>query len=316
MDAIIRPAALMPNVSVHGIAASESTRAQRYAQQVDIPKAYETAEELYAAPAIDLVYIGLPPSAHASVAIAALKAGRDVLCEKPLALDATEAKTMADVAVAEDRLLIEAFHYRYHPLMQRLLGIVESGCLGEIYDIQAHFSVPVPQTAGEFRYNPTLGGGALMDLGCYPIHWIRTVTGTEPIVLEAEVLALQNGVDVTTRAVLSVSDTCRAEVYCSMSERLPRGIDAGLEVRGTQGRVILSNPLQPEFGSVLTLEVGGGREVSTFDGSTFPHQLRDVLARLEDRSQPLTGGEDAVANMAVIDAIRALATTDRIQEVG
>ncbi len=163
---------------------------------------------------VDLVYNALPPAGHAQWTIAALEAGKDVLCEKPFAMNAAQVRRMNDAAARSGKYLVEAFHYRHHAVMQRAVAIARSGELGTLTSAEAFFEVPIPYRAGELRWTREQGGGALMDLGCYPVHTLRAVLGGEPKVLSAECV-LEHGVDVSTRAALDFAGVA-ATLSCSM----------------------------------------------------------------------------------------------------
>ncbi|HEY5848026.1 MAG TPA: Gfo/Idh/MocA family oxidoreductase, partial [Microlunatus sp.] len=200
--AVINPARRHPDVEVTAVAARELSRAQRFAARHAIPRAYGSYADLLTDPAIDAVYIGLPNALHGRWIAAAVAAGKHVLCEKPLTANADEAGSVAElVAARPDLVVMEAFHYRYHPLMERLLKIIESGELGRIERLAASFCFPVPPP-GNIRWSYELAGGALMDAGVYPIHLLRTLTGAEPEVVAAEARTRRPGVDRLFRADL------------------------------------------------------------------------------------------------------------------
>jgi len=302
-EAIIAPAKLSTDIELRAIAASNRARAETYAEEHTIARALDDYHALVRADDIDLVYIGLPPHAHMEWAIAAMKRGKHVLCEKPIALNADQAAMMVACAQECGVHLIEAFHYRYHPLMLRTLSIVEGGGLGDIIDVVAHFSVPVRARDGEFRYREEMGGGAMMDLGCYPVHWVRTILKKEPEKITATLNAGVGAVDVDISAKLTFPSGPIAYVSCSMEETLPEGINAYLNIKGSKGTLKVENPLQPEVGARLVLCVGDEVTEELYRGATFPHQLDYVIRQLNGEAPPLTGGADAIANMRVIDNI-------------
>ncbi|MEM8936691.1 MAG: Gfo/Idh/MocA family oxidoreductase [Pseudomonadota bacterium] len=302
-EAIIAPARDIPEVSVDVIAASDLDRAHAYAELHRIPQALGSYDALIALEDIDLIYIGLPPHAHKEWAIKAMESGKHVLCEKPLALSLQDADAMTTCAMQNDRSLIEAFHYRFHPLFIRTMDLVRNKALGALKSAHGKFNVPVTFTNREFRYQPEMGGGALMDLGCYPIHWLRSIFGTTPKVMGSEVTLARYGVDVATRADLQFDNGATATIECSMDESLPNTLDATLVVKGVDGVLNVSNPLQPELGSRLTLDSKSTRLDEQYEGSTFPYQLRYVTQQLRANAPALTGGVDAVANMRVIEDI-------------
>ncbi len=302
---LLAPAAGMASVEVACVAARDRRRAEIFAGEHGIAQVLEDYAHVVAAP-VDAIYVPLPPSEHAEWTIRALEAGKHVLCEKPFALCAEEARRMVATAEACDRILMEAFHSRYHPLFARMLEYVESGVLGPILSLEAEFTVAV-DAPENFRRQRALGGGATMDLGCYPIHWLRTLMGHEPEVVSAAARADDDGVDESMTARLAFSNGVEARVHSSMAADVPRS--ARIQIRGRDGKLDVSNPLAPQFGNEIRLEQGRDVRTETVEAQTsYAHQLEafaDVIDGNSDRL--LTGGEDAVANMKVIDAVYAAA---------
>jgi len=302
--AIIKPVAELDGVEITSVAARDPQRAATFAAAHGIRNVATDYAALVAFDEVDLVYNALPPSLHLEWSIAAMVAGKDVLCEKPFALNAGQADVMVEKAAECGRTLIEAFHYRFHPLFERVLEIVNSGRIGSVQNMRSHCNIRIPYRPGELRHELALGGGALMDLGCYPVHWVRTVMHTEPAVVSASAIQERAGVDVAMQAVLEFSGGTQAEVGCSMASDLPPGVDATLVVAGSRGKLTVINPLSPHSGHELTLETPDGRHSEKVPGaSTYHHQLAHVIKVLAGEVRPITGGRDAIANMAVIDSI-------------
>ncbi len=311
-SAIIAPCAKYPDVRVRAVAARSLDRARSFAAEHGIPEALDDYEALVRHPEIDLIYNALPPVRHADLSIAALEAGKAVLCEKPFAMNALEAEAMVDAAARIGRVLIEAFHYRYHPVFRTVLDWVHSGRIGQVRSIDAVFCVPIADRPGELRHDPALGGGALMDLGCYPLHWIRTILASEPSVHTAEATISTPNLDLAMAATLEGADGARATLTCSMAPDAP--IEARLDIKGTAGWIRVQNPLAPQLGYRIETDFGTGPDIHEIDGqgTTYDHQLAAVLDVLAGRSTALTGGADAVANMTLIDGLyRAAGLTPR-----
>ena len=299
--AVIRPAAKRDDVVIACVAARDPARARAYADEHGIAHVAEDYAALVARDDLDLIYNALPPAGHPEWTIRALEAGKAVLCEKPFARNAALARTMTEAAERAGRPLIEAFHYRYHAVIRRAEAIVRSGELGEITGAEATFQVPIPFREGELRWIDDQGGGALMDLGCYPIHALRTLIGGEPEVVSASAV-IERGVDVETRAQLRFGDT-PAGLYTAMNTTTP---GATVSLTGTRGRLEIINFVAPQIGCAFTVTVDGvTRSEDTAGPSTYEAQLAHVADVLAHGARPLTGGADAVANMAVIDAVRA-----------
>ena len=300
--AVISPASARTDCDVVAVAARDTQRARDYADEIGIPHVAASYEELLRRDDIDLIYNALPPHRHADLTIAALEAGKAVLCEKPFAMNAGEADRMVQASVRAGRPLIEAFHYRFHPAFQRVLDIVHRGELGAVRRIEAAFDVTIPYRPGELRHTLAVGGGALMDLGCYPLHAVRTLLGGEPTILSATAHCDHPGVDITTSAELAFPGGETASIHTSMAPDTP--FDAWIRVEGSDGLLEITNPIHPHRGHSITTTIKGNAKTFTADGqSTYDHQLAHVMDVLAERAAPLTGGKDAVGNMAAIDAI-------------
>jgi predicted dehydrogenase len=302
--ALVEPAKGRGDIVLAAVAARDLDRAEAYAGAYGFERALGSYQALIDDPDIDVIYNGLPPARHADLTIAALKAGKAVLCEKPFAMTVEEARAMVAAAEESGLLLMEAFHYRYHPMFERIVGIVRSGELGPIRRMEAVFEVPIANKPGELRYDPGLGGGALMDLGTYPLHWCRTVAGGEPVVKAAHQRMHEGGADMATAADLSFPGGVSARISCAMEGE--RAVT--FEVDGDKGRLYAVNPVNPQTGNLLTVEVEGEERSETFTRETTYHfQLEAFLTHLRAGTQPPTSGTDSVAQMAAIEAIRAAA---------
>ena len=301
---IVTPANALLGAEVVAIAARDLARAQDFAAQHSIPMALGSYAELIARDDIDLVYVPLPPSAHLEWCTAALESGKHVLVEKPFANNAQDAAQMVAAARAAERHLIEGFHYRFHPLFERALTALRKGEIGRIRHIEAVFNASLPDTPGEMRYIEALGGGALMDLGCYCLHWIRNVAGDEPSVVSASARCATPGVDIEIEAQLAFTSGPTATLKCSMQP--DDGIlSRRLRVHGDLGVLELDNPVSPHAGATLSIESPTGPMPQIVSGgdTTFHYQLKHVIEVIKGRVQPLTGGDDALGNMRAIDSI-------------
>jgi predicted dehydrogenase len=305
---IIAPARRRHDVAVAAVASARPGAAEAYAAIHGIPRVFSSYAALIADQAIDIVYNALPPVAHAAWSIAALEAGKHVLCEKPVAMTAAEARRMIDVARRHDRILMEGFHDRYHPLTLRLLNLRDSGRLGTLRFVRAEFQVDLPFDPRSIRHDPAQGGGAMMDLGCYPLHWLRTLFASEPRIVSAEGAAGPLGVDERMAATLAFG-AASAELAADMTQGPMR---AHLHVECEQGTLDILNPVLPHLGHSVTENLGGVQRQYTVAGQTsFDHQLQALVDAVTLGTPPLTGGTDAVANMVAIEAICRAAGFDR-----
>jgi len=309
--AIIKPAQNREDCKVIAVASRSLERAQNYAKQYDIPVSLSGYEPLIEREDIDLIYNALPPHRHMDLSFAALKAGKSVLCEKPFALNATEAEDMVNMAKVSKGYLIEAFHYRYHPATLKFLDILKEGTIGDIRKIEGIFNVSIPNREGELRYIPELGGGALMDLGCYVIHLMRLITKKEPDIKSAVSTVSQTGVDVRMEADMHFDDIS-ASLTCDMNEGTERIIK--FTVIGDKGRIIFEQFVHPyrDPGFSIKVETDSGLNLisqndnkALYTKSTYAYQLDHVIDVMSEKTSPLTGGLDAIQTMKAIDAIYA-----------
>jgi predicted dehydrogenase len=250
---------------------------------------------------IDAVYNALPNSLHAEWSIRALQAGKHVLCEKPMACNASEAQRMAEAAGRSGRLLVEGFHYRYHPLVLRMKEIVAGGELGEVRHIEAHFCAPL-WNFSDIRYRYELGGGATMDLGCYCINLIRFLAGAEPEATGARALLASPQIDRFMEADFRFPSGATARMTCSLWSRVLLRTRA--LARGTKGELRVWLPFQPHFFHRLAVRSEGGRRVERFSRQpSYVWQLRSFAAAARGLAPVLTTAADAVANLRVMEAV-------------
>lgn len=303
-SAVIEPAGKRDDVEIAAVGARSASRAERFAAAHGIPRFYGSYEELIADESLDAIYVSTPASLHATWAIAGVEAGRDVLCEKPFAGNAVDARRMVDAAVPTGRVLLEAFHWRFHAFAERMIEVV--GRLERPLTVEAEFSIPSPPRT-DIRYQLPLGGGALMDLGCYPIYWIRALLG-EPTTVDAEMEVTVDGVDDTTRGSMVYEDGSNARIVTSMVES---EVIRYLTARGANGTVHAENPLAPQEGNRISWDIDGSTGEEVVGGpSTYEAQLEAFVKAVTDHAPAPVTGEDSVANMAVIDEMYRKAGLD------
>jgi predicted dehydrogenase len=303
--ALVAPARRVPEATVLAVAARDVERARRFAARHGIPRVHASYEELLADPEIDAVYVPLPNSLHARWTVHAVEAGKHVLCEKPFSATVAEAQQMADAAARAGRVLMEAFHWRYHPLFARVRAILDAGEIGRVEHLEAHLCIPLVRP-GDIRYRRDLAGGALMDVGCYTIHMIRHLAGAEPEVVEAHGEWTRGGVDRYMSARFRFPDGRTARLTCSLlSAWLVR---ASARVDGSEGRVGILNPVMPQLFHRLRVVSPAGRRTEQIAGApTYDCQLRAFVAAVRDGAPIPTGPADSIANMRVIEAVYAAA---------
>lgn len=299
--AMIAPARSVEGVTIAAVSARTAERAQEYADEHGIGRAYGDYSVLLADPRIDLIYLGTPPSVHAEQALAAIAAGKAVLVEKPFAMNSVEAKQVQAAAKAAGVPLFEAMHSPHHALFARILSVLESGEIGRILSIKALFAAPIPET-DPLRWNAALGGGALMDLGVYPLAWVRRIAGEEFTVNRVEV-DFRHGVDASFTASLEFPDGVVAQVSASMKADAPT---ARLDIEGEAGSLHVVNPLAPQRGHSLTVTTAADTRTETVEGpSTYEVQLATIRAALLEGAQYPFPDDDYIRSMEAIERVRA-----------
>jgi predicted dehydrogenase len=293
------------------IASRDLERARRVASELDIPTAHSSYEALLSDPDVDAVYVPLPNHLHAEWSIAAMAAGKHVLCEKPLALMAEDAQRMVDAARSAGVHLMEAFMYRLHPSWVAVADLVASGRIGRLTSIQSWFSY-YNDDATNIRNIQAAGGGALYDIGCYSVSLSRFLFAAEPRRVAASVTRdPANGVDVLTSAILEF-DAGVASFTCSTRTET----DQRVHVYGTDGRISIGIPfnIPPDRPTQVFLTAGGDppvdphTEVLTFaTADPYTVEAEEFAAAVLDGRPTPVPPEDAVANLRVIERIFAAA---------
>ncbi|GAA4529515.1 Gfo/Idh/MocA family protein [Amycolatopsis samaneae] len=298
--ALIRPTRENPEVVVTAVAARDPRRGREYARRHGVAKVHDSYEALLADPDVDAVYNPLPNGLHGRWTLAALAAGKHVLCEKPFTANAEEAREVAGAAVASGLVVMEAFHYRYHPLALRMEEILDSGELGTLRHVETAVCFPLPSFS-DIRYDYGLAGGAMMDAGCYAVHMARLFGGREPEVVSARAKLRGPRIDRAMTARLRFpgghTGVVRASLWSSSLARI------SVRVVGSRGILSALNPMAPQYWHRLTVRVAGGKRVERFARRpTYAYQLDAFAASVRRGAPVLTPPEDAVATMSVIDA--------------
>jgi predicted dehydrogenase len=291
---------------VVAIASRDGELATRVAGELGIPRAHEGYEALLADPDVDAVYIPLPNDQHPAWTIAAARAGKHVLCEKPLAMSVAEAEQMVEACASEGVLLMEAFMYRLHPSWVSVRELVASGRIGRLRAVQSWFSY-FNDDPRNIRNVPELGGGALYDIGCYCINLSRMLFAREPTRVEASVKRDETGTDVLTSAILAFDEDVATFTCSTRAEP-----DQRVHIYGTDGRISIGIPfnIPPDRPTEIVVTSGGDPPVdphsetltfATVDQYTIQAE-RFADAVLDGRPLPISP-EDAIGNLRVIEAI-------------
>jgi predicted dehydrogenase len=302
--ALIKPAHAVAEVEVAAVAARDRVKAAAFAGQHGIPVVHASYEALLADPMLDAVYVPLPNGRHEQWTIAALRAGKHVLCEKPLTSNAAQAVEVRKVADETGLVVMEAFHYRYHPLAARMADVAHSGELGRIKRIEAAVCFPLPRF-GDIRYDYGLAGGALMDAGCYAVHCLRLLSPAPPAVTGAHALPFKRDarIDRAMTADFDLGDGATGRIRTSLWSSTV--LSLGARVVGDRGTLKVSNFVMPQLFAGFKVTTNGRSRKEKFGGeSTYVHQLRAFAAAVRgETAANLTPPADSVATMTLIDDI-------------
>ena len=280
------------------VASRNAGRAEAYARQKGIERAYGSYEELLADPEVDAIYNPLPNSLHVPWSIRALEAGKHVLCEKPMSRRPEDVERAFDVAEREGLVLAEAFMWRHHPQLARARELIDEGAIGTLRLLRAAFSFPLTD-AKDVRLLRALDGGGLMDVGCYCVSGCRALAGAEPERVYGEQVLGGDGVDVGFVATLRFPGDVLATIDCGLSN--PDRDE--LEAIGDSGSLFLDDPWH---GRDAVLEHRRPEGVETIDPgrhNSYALELADFEAAVRGERSPLLGREDAVAQARTISAL-------------
>ena len=295
------------------VASRDPERGAANAAEFDIARVHDSYEALLADPDIDAVYMPLPNDLHGPWIRAAADAGKHILCEKPLALDAAEAQAIAAYCGERDVLLMEAFMYRFHPAWAEVRRLLDEGAIGRLTDLEIWFAFRSRQEASDYRMTMARGGGALLDVGCYAVNLSRWLLGDEPSGVQAHARMDASGeVDMTLSAILDYGDA--TAVFTVSMEQEP---DHRVRLHGTRGWLSVADPFNCPADHATTITIATG-------GDAHPHHcsLRDIDVAVADQyglqatafARAILDGtglpmppEDAVANLRLVARVFAAA---------
>jgi predicted dehydrogenase len=295
-----------PGAMLVAVASREPSRARSYADEWKIPDAHGAYDELLARDDIDAVYISVPNHLHAPLAIAAADAGKHVLCEKPLALTTADVDAIADAARRNSVVVVEAFMYRHHARTRRVEAIIASGRVGDVQLVRSSFSFRL-EREGDVRLDPTIGGGSLWDVGCYPVSLARTAIGETPVEVQGWQRLGPTGVDVAFWGTLRFPGGAVAQIDCGFA--VP--YRSGAEIVGTEGVIVLPRPFQPTGAEPILVGPSDDaltEEVVAADPELYRPEVEDLIAAARGEREPLVTLADSRANVATIVALYASAS--------
>lgn len=301
---ILPAARACEDVVVTAVASRELSRAERYAADHGIPRAFGSYQEMLDADGLDAVYISLPNQAHVEFSEQALRAGKHVLCEKPLARTRAQAERAFRAAEQAGRVLTEAFMYFHHPQTSRIKSLISSGAIGPLRLIRAAQSFRVDDS-GDVRLSRQLEGGALMDVGCYCVHLARYLAG-EPSRVYGEQRCNDDGVDLTFSGTLRFPDDVIAQLDAGLD--VPRR-DL-LELVGAEGIIDVDCPWgEGEDPGIVIRRDGRTQRLLSERVDPYRLQMEDFVAAVRGERGPRLSREDGVSQAAAIEALLASAET-------
>ncbi|TQM09169.1 putative dehydrogenase [Pseudonocardia kunmingensis] len=301
--AAIVGAAQLTGARLVAVAARDHARASAFAAEHGVERVLASYADVLADPEVEAVYNPLANGLHGPWNLAALAAGKHVLTEKPSASNADEAREVRDAAARSGLVFMEAFHYLYHPVAQRILDVAGSGEIGELHHVEVHMEIPSPPD-GDLRWSLPLAGGGLMDVGCYGLHLLRVlgrVAGGAPHVTGAagREHARHRGVDEWLRAELAFPGGATGVVHSSMAADEVR---MTAHLVGSRGELSAANFAVPGRDDRIRVTAGGSeREERPGLRPSYAYQLEAFTAAVRDGVPVPTDADDAVATAELID---------------
>ncbi len=302
-------------VDVVAVGSRDPDRARAFAEAQEIGSGALSYAELLERDDLDAVYVPLPAALRYEWVMRALQRGLHVLAEKPIALDAGQAREMVDEAEARGLVLAEGFHYVFHPMFARAVELLAQGLLGEVQHLEAVFDLAIPLGPESAPYlDPSLGGGSLLHSGCYALHAVRSLAAAEPEVVRATATIGETGVDESVDADLVFATGVTARARSSITHDTPMLMQA--TVRGSRAVMRLDNFVGPHMGSVdpalgghilVTADNDTVLDESFIGETTYTYQLHAFCKAVLGGPALPVQGPGAVANMTLIDAVRAAA---------
>ena len=294
---VIPGAQASDKVDLVGVASRDRARAEAYAREWEIPRAYGSYEALLADPDVEAVYISLPNTMHAEWSVKALEAGKNVLCEKPFTRHPEEVDAAFDTAERTGRLLAEAFMYRHNPQTQRLVELVSAGAIGELRLVRSTFSYPLYDT-GNIRLSTELEGGALMDVGCYCVSGSRLLGG-EPVAVHGDAWYGPTGTDWVFAGVLRFPNGVLATFDCGTA--LPNRDE--LEAVGSEGSLFLDDPWHCVDPVIELRRDGSVERIELERVDSYRIELENLSDAIRGEAEPLLGREDAMGQARTLQAL-------------
>ena len=289
------------------VASRDLARATAHAREYGIPRAVQGYQALLDDPSIHAVYIPLPNTEHVSWTLAAIAAGKHVLCEKPLALDPHDIDRIAIAAAAANVVVEEGFMYRHEPQTAKIVGLVNGGAIGTIRAVVSGFTFALDTTAN-IRLNPALGGGSLWDVGGYPVSYAQLLAGHEPKMVFGTAHWTASGVDDEFMGMLRFEQGLTANIYAGFRAEYR----TWLEILGSNGAMTVPNPFRPGPLETIEIERGGKIEHIKIAGSPgiFINEVADFERAVLDGTPAVVSLAESRQTAATLAALHAAAAAE------
>jgi xylose dehydrogenase (NAD/NADP) len=283
------------------VASRSREKAESFAHKHDIPLVFDDYTSLLASDQIDAVYNPLPNTLHAEWTAIAAEHGKHVFCEKPLAVTPAEARQMVDVCQERGVVLVEAFVFLFHPQTVKLRQLLDDGIIGDVLQVQASLTFPLPRPTDNIRLNKHLGGGSLLDAGCYPITFARFAFGEEPVAVQSVCrIDPDYGVDTRASILLTFSDDRYATVQAGFDT-----MGSGAALFGEQGYIDIPQPYSPKEHSHFVVHTADDEQTITVDTGLlhFTPAIEQFHDCVLDGVEPRVPAANAIGTLRIIEAV-------------
>ena len=297
---LIPPLRVSPGNRLIAVASRELARGEAYAREWEIGRVHGSYEALLADPEIDAVYIPLPNHLHAEWTIKAARAGKHVLCEKPIALTVEDVDAMAAACREAGVVLAEGFMYRHHPQTLKVKELLDSGAIGTLRYLRGSFTFPLTRP-NDVRLRPEWGGGCLWDIGCYPVSFARFLVGREPVSVYGSQVLGPTGIDETFAGQLVFP----GDVLCQFDAGFRSPVRAEMELAGTEGTIRVRHPWRPEQDyPLLVTRDGRTEEIAVPGEDRYLLEIEDLAEAVRTGRPQRVSLADSRANVAALVALQ------------
>lgn len=305
--ALIKPLRASKRTRLLAVASRSISSAESYAREWNIPRAHGSYEALLADPDVDVIYNSLPNHLHAEWTIKALRAGKHVLCEKPIALTLEELDSMTLAAKESGKILAEAFMYRHHAQTLKVKEIVDSGVLGKLQLIKGAFTFTLTRE-GNFRWMEEMGGGSIWDVGCYPISYARMIVGAEPVDVFGWQSTIASGSDDSFIGQMRFKDG----IHMQFDSGFKSPSRSFIEIVGTEATLNIPDPFKP--GLKNKIYINRNDEIQTIKingGELYLGEVEDMCNAILNHQPPRISLSDSRANTTAILALLQAAESEK-----